>query len=65
MNIWEKLTDTQGNPTETIKEFNKRYEGSILTWQRADLSLTFLYYSYYDQDSNRFIFSKEGVDDAV
>lgn len=65
MNIWEKLTDTQGNTTDTIREFNKRYEGSILTWQRADLSLTFLYYSYYDQDSNRFIFSKEGVDDAV
>lgn len=65
MNIWEKLTDTQNNKPETIKEFNKRYEGSILTWQRTDLSLTFLYYSYYDQDSNKFIFSKEGGDDTV
>lgn len=65
MNIWEKLTDTQGNTTETIKEFNKRYEGSILTWQRPDLSLIFLCYSYYDQDSNKFVFSKEGTDITI
>lgn len=63
MNTWEKLTDTCDSTSGTILEFNKRYESSILAWEKPKETI-FIKYQYYDKEENHFVFDlyqKESV----
>lgn len=57
MNIWEKLTNTSNNKSETIKEFNRRYQDTILGIRNEETKkCKFLKYKYYNTDNNNHLF---------
>ena len=55
MNIWEKLTDTYDNKTETIREFSKRYENTYLAYHFEN-KIEYLNYKYFSTENNTFVF---------
>lgn len=64
MNIWEKLTDTQDNKKNTISEFVKRYEASILAWEKPSETI-FIQFQYYNSDDDTFIFNTENLESTI
>ncbi len=47
MNVFEQLTDTYNNSNETIKEFDKRFNHSLLALKEED-KIVYLLYSHFD-----------------
>lgn len=55
MNVFEQLTDTYNHNNETIKEFDKRFNHSILALKEED-KIVYLLYSHFDKYPGTFFF---------